>query len=68
MVIIIHTKIEIALELFERFATLKRRNQRIVRVSFGRNWTEDVVAFFIPYVMHLSTLIFTPAHLHQRVK
>jgi len=38
------------------------------RISLGRHWTDEVDAFFIPKVKHLSTRIFMFAQAHQREK
>ena len=37
-------------------------------MSFGRKCVEEVEAFSIPKVEHLSTLITIPAHVHHRKK
>ena len=40
----------------------------LFKMSFGRNCMEEVEAFSIPKVEHLSTLIIIPVHVHHREK
>ena len=47
---------------------LTEGTKTLFMMSFGRNCVEEVEAFFIPKVEHLSTLITIPAHVHHREK
>ena len=65
---IIHREVKISTKVFKRLANLNSRNQSWFNMSLGKYWKEDVEAFFIPKVEHLSTLIIIFVHVHHLAK
>jgi len=56
MVISINVEIEMALKILKGFLLSTVGTNELFKVSFGRNWTEDVADFLIPNVTQLLNL------------